>query len=181
MLLLEPEWRRRRRLSRLICTSECLSAGFRAALAACLMAAVLMGTAVAGPLENAAAALHRGDYATARRIIQSLADQGDAAAQWRLGRMYCFGLGVPLEWAEALRWYRKAAEQGYARAQNNLGVMYDNGEGVLQDDVTARMWFTLAAAIGFNEAVRKRDMVARRMTPAQLAEAQKLAREWKPK
>jgi uncharacterized protein len=83
--------------------------------------------------------------------------------------------------AEALRWYRKAAEQGYARAQNNLGVMYDNGEGVLQDDVTARMWFTLAAAIGFNEAVRKRDMVARRMTPAQLAEAQKLAREWKPK
>jgi TPR repeat protein len=113
-------------LSRVICTTmgECLSAGFRAALAACLMAAVLMGTAVAGPLENAAAALHRGDYATVGRIIQSLADQGDAAAQWRLGRMYYYGLGVPLEWAEALRWYRKAAEQGHAAARYDLGNMY---------------------------------------------------------
>jgi TPR repeat protein len=59
--------------------------------------------------------------------------------------------------------------------------MYDNGEGVPQDNVTAHMWFNLAAANGFKEAVRNRDMVARYMTPAQVEEAQKLAREWKPK
>jgi uncharacterized protein len=58
--------------------------------------------------------------------------------------------------------------------------MYDNGDGVPQDDVAAHMWFNLAASSGFGEAVKNRDMVGRRMTPAQIAEAQKLAREWKP-
>jgi uncharacterized protein len=82
--------------------------------------------------------------------------------------------------AAAASWDRKAAEQGYSRAQNNLGVMYDQGEGVQQDYVTAHMWFNLAAARGYNDAVRNRDAVARHMTPAQVAEAQKLAREWKP-
>ena len=81
----------------------------------------------------------------------------------------------------AADWYRKAAEQGYARAQNNLGVMYDNGEGVGQDDVSAYMWFNLAAARGLKEAVRNRDGVARHMTPEQIAEAQKLVHEWKPR
>jgi hypothetical protein len=109
------------------------------------------------------------------------AEQGSAIAQYNLGEMYRVGEGVPADSAAAASWYRKAAEQGYARAQNNLGVVYDNGDGVPQDDVLAHMWFNLAAASGFNEAVRNRDMVARHMTPAQLAEAQKLAREWKPK
>ena len=93
------------------------------------------------------------------------------------GTCTAIGEGVPQDYAAAASWYRKAAEQGYARAQNNLGVMYDNGEGVPQDYVTAHMWFNLAAASGYNEAVRNRDMVARHMTPAQIAEAQKLARE----
>jgi tetratricopeptide (TPR) repeat protein len=151
MLLLEPEWRRPCRLSRLICTTmgECLSAGFRAALAGCLMVAVLLGTAVAGPLENASAALQRGDYATVRRIIQSLADQGDAVAQWRLGRMYYYGLGVPLEWAETLRWYRKAAEQGHAAAQYDLGNMYYRGLGVPPENYDeALKWYREAAKQG---------------------------------
>ena len=59
--------------------------------------------------------------------------------------------------------------------------MYDNGEGVPQDYVTAHMWFNLAAASGNKDAVKARDIVAAQMTPAQIAEAQKLAREWKPK
>jgi uncharacterized protein len=59
-----------------------------------------------------------------------LADQADAVAQWQLGRMHYYGLGVPLEWAEALRWYRKAAEQGHAAAQYDLGNMYYRGLGV---------------------------------------------------
>ncbi len=83
-------------------------------------------------------------------------------------------------------WYRKAAEQGYAKAQYNLGIMYGNGRGVPQDSAEAHMWFNLAASRfppGENRdlAVRNRDKIAKRMTPAQISEAQKLAREWKPK
>jgi TPR repeat protein len=60
--------------------------------------------------------------------------------------------------------------------------MYANGHGVPQDYVLAHMWFNLAAATGMVEtAAADRDMVAAKMTPAQIAEAQKLAREWKPK
>ena len=78
-----------------------------------------------------------------------------------------------------------AAEQGNAAAQYNIGVMYYKGQGVPQDYVQAHMWFNLAAsrleAEKRNEAVKNRDIIASRMTPAQIAEAQRLAREWKPK
>jgi uncharacterized protein len=120
------------------------------------------------------------DYETALGWYRKAAEQGNAIAQYNLGDMYRVGEGVPADNSAAASWYRKAAEQGYTPAQNNLGVMYDNGEGVGQDDVSAHMWFSLAAANGFKEAVRNRNMVARHMTPEQLAEAQKLAREWKP-
>jgi hypothetical protein len=71
-------------VSRFICTAigECPSAGFRAALAALLVLAVLVEAAIAGPLENAAAAFQCGDYATTRRIMQSLAEQGDPSLRW---------------------------------------------------------------------------------------------------
>ena len=59
--------------------------------------------------------------------------------------------------------------------------MYDNGRGVLQDYVRAHMWYNLAAAQGNKPATKNRDLLAKRMTPAQIAEAQKLAREWRPK
>ena len=84
------------------------------------------------------------------------------------------------------RWYRKAAEQGDAGAQNNLGVMYDKGQGVTQNYVQAHMWSNLAASRAKGVAVRdaaakNRDILAGRMTPAQVAEAQRLARAWRPK
>jgi hypothetical protein len=78
-------------------------------------------------------------------------------------------------------WYRKVAEQGHAIAQNGLGEMYANGQGVPQDYVQAHMWFNLGATAGDKDAVKNRDIVAAKMKPAQIAEAQKLAREWKPK
>ena len=74
-----------------------------------------------------------------------------------------------------------AANQGDADAQNNLGVMFDNGQGVPQNYVQAHMWFNLAGAEGNSEGNKNRDMVARKMTAAQIAEAQRLAAEWKPK
>ena len=141
----------------------------------------LSGPVIAGPFEDGVAAYERQDYATALRLWRPLADQGDARAQNNLGVMYSNGQGVPQDYAEAVRWYRKAADQGFARAQNNLGVMYSNGRGVPQDYVQAHMWLNLAATKGDKDAVEGRDQVARKMTTAQIAEAQKLAREWKPK
>jgi len=85
------------------------------------------------------------------------------------------------DYAEAMRLWRPLAEQGDALAQAMLGVMYDNGQGVPQDYVLAHMWFNLAAAQGFDTAKAARDIAAERMTGSQIAEAQRLAREWKPK
>jgi uncharacterized protein len=84
------------------------------------------------------------------------------------------------DYATAVRLVRPLAEQGDANAQYNLGVFYDNGLGVPQDKVSAYMWLHLSAAQGRDGAAAFRDLIARRMTPAQIAEAQKLAREWKP-
>ena len=111
-----------------------------------------------------------------------VAEQGDADAQHNLGVAYADGTGVPQDYAESVKWYLLAAEQGNAKAQNNLGYMYGEGKGVPQDYVRAHMWFNLAAAQGEEEIHRKnRDLVAEKMTPAHIAEAQKLAREWMEK
>jgi len=78
-------------------------------------------------------------------------------------------------------WYRRAADQGNVAAQALLGGMYLVGEGVPEDFVAAHMWYNLAAAHGDISAAEQRQRIATLMTPAQIAEAQKLAREWKPK
>lgn len=121
------------------------------------------------------------DHAEEVKWFRKAADQGNADAQYLLGYMYGKGQGVPQDYAAAARWYRKAAEQGYGTAQASLGNVYAKGEGVPQDYVRAHMWFNLAGAQGDKDAVKSRDLMAAKMTPAQIAEAQKLAREWKPK
>jgi len=84
------------------------------------------------------------------------------------------------DYKTALRLIRPLAEQGDANAQYNLGVLYDNGLGVPQDRVRAYMWLNLAAMQGRESAATIRDLVARLMTPVQISEAQKMARDWKP-
>ncbi len=126
-------------------------------------------------------AYESGDYAAALREFRPLADQGHAEAQAMLGIMYFEGWGVPKDDAEAVKWYRKAAEQGHARAQTNLGYMYEEGLGVAQDYAQAHMWWSLSARQGDRDAARARNFVEGEMTREQFAEAQKLAREWKPK
>ena len=108
------------------------------------------------------------------------ADQGYAGAQYGLGLSYKNGQGVPQDFAEAAKWYRLAADQGYALAQSNLGLMYAKGQGVPQDLVLAYMWFSLSATQGDQIAIKNQDIAAGRMTTAQIAEARKLARQWKP-
>ena len=83
--------------------------------------------------------------------------------------------------ATAVRLWRPLAEQGDTSAQYNLGLAYDFGSGVPQDYVMAHKWYNLTAAQGIEGASKIRDMIARLMTPAQIAEAQRLAREWKPR
>lgn len=85
---------------------------------------------------------------------------------------------VRQNYAEAVKWFRMSAEQGHAEAQFLLGSMYADGEGVPWDFVKAHMWLTLAAAQGDENAQRNRGIVAKRMTPDQIAEAQRLARVW---
>jgi TPR repeat protein len=91
---------------------------------AALLALASAGSAAAGPMEDAAAAYERGDYATAIRLLRVLAEQGDCGAQVQLGVMYQNGEGVRQNPAEATKWFRIAAEQGDPRAQLNIGITY---------------------------------------------------------
>jgi TPR repeat protein len=126
------------------------------------------------------------DYAQALIWTRKAANQGYAVAQNNLGVMYRDGQGVALDYAQAAIWFRKAADQGDAVAQNNLGGIYYEGQGELQDFVRAHMWFNLAASRAEDaetreQATKNREILAAKMTPAQIAEAQRMAREWKPK
>ena len=121
------------------------------------------------------------DYKEAAKWFRKAAEQGEARSQGLLGTLYASGRGVPEDYKEAVKWLRKAAEQGEARAQGLLGSMYEGGNGVPQDYVQAHMWYSIAGANGAKLGTSKRDIVAAKMTPAQVAEAQKLGREWMAK
>ncbi len=163
------------------------------ALIAVLCAGVILGltTPAWAGLDEGKAAYERGDYATAIREWRPLAKQGYAIAQNDLGVMFSKSvddliLDGQQDDATVVKRYRKAAEQCVAEAQSNLGFMYDKGLGVTHGDTQAHMWFNLAASSfppgeDRDTAVENRDNVASSMTPAQISEAQKLAREWKPK
>lgn len=121
------------------------------------------------------------DDVQARQWYEKAAAQGQAKAQFNLGTLYFNGEGVPKDYQQALRWFRLAADQGEAVAQTKIAIMYDDGQGVPHDMVQAYKWYSLAAMNGDKPAAELRDASAKQMTPAQIAEAQKLAREWKPK
>jgi uncharacterized protein len=124
-----------------------------AALAPLILVLGLVGpAAAAAELDDAVAAAHGGDYATALRALSPLAEKGDARAEFDVGFMHAYGWGVQRNPAEAIPWYREAADQGLAVAQHFLGIAYANGEGVRPDDAEAARWFARAAAQGFAQA-----------------------------
>lgn len=131
-----------------------------------------------GGLEEGFEAVTRGDYNAALQEWRPLAEQGDANAQHNLGVIYEYGYGTRQDYKKAMSWYLKAARQGLAAAQYNLGVMYHNGEGVPRDYVQAHMWFSIAGENGIEEVTRNLDIVTKKMTSTQVADAQRLAREW---
>ena len=117
------------------------------------------------------------DYQEAVKWYRLSAAQGDATAQSNLGGMYRDGKGVLQDYREALKWFRMAAAQGDEIAQASLGAMYATGRGVIQDDVYAHMWSNMAAANGSKIGAENRDLAAKKMTNAQIAQAQELARQ----
>jgi uncharacterized protein len=139
-------------------------------------------------MRAAAAAYERKDMATAVRLWKVWADRGNAEARTLLGAMYWSGEGVSRDHREAARLYILPANQGYARAQNDIGFMLGFGEGIPpRDDVEAYKWLALAIARytvknedRLVQAKRDLAMLATRMTQAQIAEAERRARDWKP-
>ena len=127
---------------------------FKTAVVAPILAAAFAGSVAAGPFEDGLNAVAREDYATAIRLWGTLADQGNVRAQVALAILYATGHGVPQDYVLAYMWLNLAAAQGelpWTDAQDNK-----------------------------MHVSRDRDNVAAQMTPDQIAEAQRLAREWKP-
>jgi len=117
------------------------------------------------------------DFAEAVGWFHRAASQGYAPAQRSLGVKYEKGQGVKRNYGEAVRWYRHGADQGDAAAQYRLGRMYALGRGVRRDFTAAVAWFNLAADQKVEDAAAARDAVAARLTPQQLAEAERKTRE----
>ena len=124
------------------------------------------------------------EQAEAFQLYRLAAEQGIAGAQYRLGVMYAEGQGAAQDDSESVRWFRLAAEQGHGEAQAGLGLAYGTGRGVPQDFVASHMWMTLAAAqltgATRNGALKFGATIASAMTSTQIAESQRLTREWKP-
>ena len=112
--------------------------------AAILCVAVVGGAATAWHIYKAKTKLVEAAHA-----CRVKAEQGDAKAEFDLGHMYYHGLGVPLDYAEALRWEHMSADQGYAKAEYGVGYMYFHGEGVPQDYTEALRWICKAADQGY--------------------------------
>ena len=147
----------------------------------CLTIAVLLGSAGVSwgaDFQKGLTAVKSGDFATALREWKPLADQGHGRAQNGMGVMHATGKGVPRNYKTAVKWFKLSAKNGDMRGQNSLGVMYEKGQGVIQDYVRAHMWLNIAASsVNSKNASKNRDIVAKRMTPADISTAQKLARE----
>ncbi|MEE9139264.1 MAG: tetratricopeptide repeat protein [Alphaproteobacteria bacterium] len=150
----------------------------RILLAAALFAGLALPTSA--DFADGLRAFDGGDYRAAYREWADLAAAGDADAQVALAGLYRSGLGVPQDGSRAADWYRRAAEQGHGIAQLNLGEMYLTGRGVRRDRIQAYLWLSLAAAQGYAWAAERKELVAARMAREELAEAERLAREWQP-
>src|SRR6266404_3293110 len=119
--------------------------------------------------------------AEAVKWYRKAAEQNVADAQYNLGVCYANGQGVTEDDAESVKWFRKAAEQNLADAQYNLGICYDSGEGVAKDEVEAYKWWLLAAGQGNDDAKYNMTIVENKMSREQIAEGQRLARDFKPR
>jgi hypothetical protein len=157
------------------------------AVAAALFVALSSPLAVAGPYEDADAAIKADNEDRALAILRPLATKGETRAQYEVGQLlYLF----KKQDREAKRLFELAAAKGHGEAMYYLGNMYHNGSPVPQSFVEAYKWYALAVVHaspqrpGYGDpkeqAIKNRDFVAKKMTTVQIAEAQGLVKEWKP-
>ena len=135
--------------------------------------------------QEAVQAYHAGDYDTAMKEYQDLAAQGDSRGQFGIGYMHHYGRGVPKNPVEAVKWFRVSANNGNVPARQYLAIILHKGDGVEKDVVAAHMWYALYMKDAPNDRDRayiKETMtkMERRMTPEQIAQAKKMAADWKP-
>ena len=158
------------------------------ATALCLTLVILVGSVgcdngsnIGLDFEKGLTAYKSGDYTTALRIWEPLADQGFAPAQYSVGSMYENAKGVPKNDETAAKWYTLAAEQGEAEAHYKLGMIHFRaarfGGTTNKDELYSHMWMSIAGSSGDKVADQKRVLLEKLMKPSQLAKAQKLATE----
>jgi TPR repeat protein len=140
----------------------------------------------AGAQYNLALCYYKGEGVTkddveAAKWYRKAAEQNHAKAQRNLGVSYTKGEGVAKDMAEAVKWFRKAAEQNDADAQHNLGLCYYEGIGVAKNQMEGYAWSLLAAGQGNEDAKQNATVAENEMTQEQIAEGQKLARNFKPR
>lgn len=150
-------------------------------LAAAIVAAGVTMTAPAaqaGKWEDGVKAFARKEYAAAAKLFRSLAEKGNAVAQYRIAMMHKMGLGVSKDRKQAQKWSRLAAKQGNTDAQVLLGSLYYKGEGKEPDDIAkAYMWYDIAATQGNDEAKKELATVSSELNPLQIAEARAKAQK----
>ena len=110
--------------------------------------------------------------------LRTLADQGDADAQWQMGVRYHNAEDVPHDDAQAMKWFLLAAEQGNVAAQSALGAYYWAGRGVPEDLSQAYFWSTIALANGDENSKVRLEGLASQMTHAQVSAARQQAEVW---
>lgn len=120
-----------------------------------------------------------------RERLLERARKGDADAQFELAKNYESGrIGLPKDLSQARYWYQKAADQGEPFAEASLGILFNFGKGVPRDYAKAYMWYERAALHlkdgDRDTVVEMRNRLAEKLTREQIAEAQRLARGWKP-
>lgn len=152
----------------------------RTAWIALAVASLLPAAPAAADFAAGLAAYQKQDYAAALKEWQPLAEGGSYDAQYNVALLYLDGKGVARNYEEAAKWFARAANQGHVKAQHNLGAMYGIGQGVKRDYVQAYKWLSLCAAKGDGGCASQRDQVEKKLRSKKLAEAQRLASEWKP-
>ena len=114
------------------------------------------------------------------RWWRAAAEHDQMYAQVLLAVSYEVGTVVPQDMKLAVYWYTRAANNGYRLGALQLGRLYSFGKGVPRDLVQSHMWYNLSASAGNEDAGKARDALERSMTPVQIAEAERFARDWRP-
>ncbi|MDB5558037.1 MAG: hypothetical protein JWQ36_971 [Enterovirga sp.] len=119
------------------------------------------------------------DVEAARRWYQRAAENGNTRAMHNLAVLMAEGAAGRPDYGSAMTWFQKAADHGVRDSQFNLAVLFARGLGTQQDLVRSYTWFAVAAGQGDEEAARKRDEVAARLQPADLARAKSAVERWR--